>query len=90
MAMVEFESARPVLTSPMPEESLGFRTCYDSRRIMQASDGQQRSRYAFLIVIFVAVLIDAVLFAFIHARYVSDHGIDVRPRHPAVAKPAPP
>jgi hypothetical protein len=47
-------------------------------------------RYLFLVVIFVAVLIDAFLFAQVHANYVHDHGYDVRPRHPAVAKPAPP
>ena len=42
------------------------------------------------LVIFVAILIDAFLFAQVHANYVHDHGYDVRPRHPAVAKPAPP
>ena len=43
-----------------------------------------------ILVIFVAILIDAFLFAQVHANYVHDHGYDVRPRHPAVAKPAPP
>jgi hypothetical protein len=46
--------------------------------------------YVVLGVIFIAVLIDAFLFAQVHANYVHDHGYDVRPRHPAVAKPAPP
>jgi hypothetical protein len=50
----------------------------------------QQASYAFLAVIFIAVLIDAFLFAQVHANYVHDHGFDVRPRHPAVAKPAPP
>jgi hypothetical protein len=50
---------------------------------------QPRS-YLFILVIFVAVLIDAFLFAQVHANYVHDHGYDLRPRHPAVAKPAPP
>jgi hypothetical protein len=46
--------------------------------------------YLFILVIFIAVLIDAFLFAQVHANYVHDHGYDLRPRHPAVAKPAPP
>ena len=46
--------------------------------------------YLFIFVIFIAVLIDAFLFAQVHANYVQDHGYDLRPRHPAVAKPAPP
>jgi hypothetical protein len=46
--------------------------------------------YLFIFVIFIAVLIDAFLFAQVHANYVHDHGYDLRPRHPAVAKPAPP
>ena len=46
--------------------------------------------YLFIAVIFIAVLIDAFLFAQVHANFVHDHGYDVRPRHPAVAKPAPP
>ncbi len=46
--------------------------------------------YLFIAVIFVAILIDAFLFAQVHANYVHDHGYDLRPRHPAVAKPAPP
>jgi hypothetical protein len=46
--------------------------------------------YLFILVIFVAILIDAFLFAQVHANYIHDHGYDLRPRHPAVAKPAPP
>lgn len=50
---------------------------------------QPRS-YLFIAVIFVAILIDAVLFAQVHANYLHDHGYDLLPRHPTVAKPAPP
>jgi hypothetical protein len=50
----------------------------------------QQGTYLFIFVIFIAVLIDAFLFAQVHANYVHDHGYDLRPRHPAVAKPAPP
>ena len=32
----------------------------------------------------------SVLLAIVHENYVHDHGYDVRPRHLAVAKPAPP
>jgi hypothetical protein len=49
-----------------------------------------RATYLFILVLFIAVLIDAFLFAQVHANYVHDHGYDLRPRHPAVAKPAPP
>ena len=51
---------------------------------------QQQRTYLFIVVIFIAILIDAFLFAQVHANYVHDHGYDLRPRHPAVAKPAPP
>jgi hypothetical protein len=51
---------------------------------------QQQGTYLFILVIFIAILIDAFLFAQVHANYVHDHGYDLRPRHPAVAKPAPP
>jgi hypothetical protein len=44
--------------------------------------------YLFIVVIFVAILIDALLFAQVHANYIHDHGYDLRPRHPAVAKAA--
>ena len=57
---------------------------------MSRRDEPQPRNYVFIGVIFIAVLIDAVLFALVHANYVHDHGFDVRPRHPAVAKPAPP
>lgn len=56
---------------------------------MDARELQTRS-YLITVVIFVAVLIDAVLFAQVRANFVHDHGYDVRPRHHAVAKPAPP
>ena len=52
--------------------------------------GKSHVSYVVLGVIFIAVLIDAFLFAQVQANYVHDHGYDVRPRHPAVAKPAPP
>ena len=57
---------------------------------MSMREEPQPGRYAFIAVIFIAVLIDAVLFAVVHENFVHDHGYDVRPRHPAVAKPAPP
>ena len=41
-------------------------------------------------VIIVVAIIDAILLGFIHARFVRERGLDMRPRHPAVAKPAPP
>jgi hypothetical protein len=50
----------------------------------------QPRNFVFIGVISINVLIDAFLFAQVHANYVHDHGYDVRPRHPAVAKPAPP
>jgi hypothetical protein len=53
-------------------------------------DQRQQGTYLFILVIFIAILIDAFLFAQVHANYVHDHGYDLRPRHPAVAKPAPP
>jgi hypothetical protein len=44
----------------------------------------------FVAVIVLAVLIDAILLAHVHAQFIHDHGYDLRPRHAAVAKPAPP
>ena len=41
-------------------------------------------------VIILVAVIDAVLLGFIHARFIRERGLDFRPRHPAVAKPAPP
>jgi hypothetical protein len=58
--------------------------------LMSTNDGPQPGKYLFIAVIFIAVLIDAVLFAHVRANFIHDHGYDVRPRHPAVAKPAPP
>ena len=57
--------------------------------IMQPDAPKQRS-FVFVTVIFAAVLIDAILLAHIHAQFVRDHGYDLRRRHAAVAKPAPP
>lgn len=58
--------------------------------LMSSRDALQPGRFVFIAVIFIAVLIDAFLFAQMHASYVHNHGYDLRPRHPAVAKPAPP
>jgi hypothetical protein len=58
---------------------------------MAVSGGRrQPSSNLVLLMIVVFALIDAILIAHLHARFVVDHGYDVRPRHPAVAKPAPP
>ena len=54
------------------------------------SDALQPGKYLFIAIIFIVVLINAVLFAIVRANFVHEHGYDVRPRHPAVAKPAPP
>lgn len=65
----------------------------DLRELMESPEPespQARKSYLFIVVIFVVILIDAFLFAQVHANYVHDHGYDLRPRHPAVAKPAPP
>ncbi len=58
--------------------------------IMQSPDAPKRGRFVFVAIIFAAVLIDAILLAHVHAQFVHDHGYDLRPRHRAVAKPAPP
>jgi hypothetical protein len=57
---------------------------------MRPSEPPQPRSYLFIAVIFIAILIDAFLIAQVHANYIHDHGIDVFPRHPVVAKPAPP
>ena len=43
-----------------------------------------------LVMVLLFALIDAILIAHLHARFIVDHSYDLRPRHPAVAKPAPP
>lgn len=58
--------------------------------LMSTSDPPQPGKYVFIAVIFIAVLIDAVLFAHVRANFLHEHGYDARPRHRAVAKPAPP
>ncbi len=58
--------------------------------LLMATNAPQPGRYFFIAVIFVAVLIDAVLIAHVRANFIHDHGYDIRPRPPAVAKPAPP
>ena len=64
----------------------------DLRELMDGREPEspQPRSYRFIVVIFIVILIDAFLFAQVHANYVHDHGYDLRPRHPAVAKPAPP
>jgi len=62
----------------------------EPRQIKSASGEPTRNSYIFLVVIFVAILIDAFLFAQVHANYLHDHGYDVQPLHFAVAKPPPP
>jgi len=57
---------------------------------MQSADAPKQRRFVFVTVIFAAVLIDAILLAYVHAQFIHDHGYDLRPRHAAVAKPAPP
>jgi len=57
---------------------------------MQSPDTPKKRRFVFIAVIFAAVLIDAILLAHIRAQFVHDRGYDLRPRHRAVAKPAPP
>jgi len=58
--------------------------------LMSTNDAPQPGKFVFIAVIFIAVLIDAVLFAQVRANFIHDHGYDIRPRHRAVAKPAPP
>lgn len=58
--------------------------------ITKSPEAPKRGRFTFVTVIFAAVLIDAILLAHVHAQFVRDHGYDLRPRHLAVAKPAPP
>ncbi len=58
---------------------------------MAVSKGQhQFPSNLVLAMILVFALVDAILIAHLHARFIVDHGYDLRPRHPAVAKPAPP
>jgi hypothetical protein len=59
-------------------------------RTTQSPEKPKRGRFTFVAVIFAAVLIDAILLAHVHAQFIRDHGYDLRPRHLAVAKPAPP
>ncbi len=57
---------------------------------MAISKGQRESSGDFtLVIILLFALIDAILIAHLHARFILDHGYDLRPPHPAVAKPAP-
>jgi len=63
----------------------------DLRELMDSEpEPPQPRNFLFIVVIFVAILIDAFLFAQVHANYLLDHGYDLRPHRPAVAKPAPP
>ena len=58
--------------------------------LMPTNDAPRPGKHVFITVIYIAVLIDAVLLAFVRANFIRDHGYDIRPRHPAIAKPAPP
>ncbi len=58
--------------------------------LMPTNDAPSPVRCVFITVISIAVLIDAVLIAHVRANFIHDHGDDIRPRHPAIAKPAPP
>ncbi len=58
--------------------------------LMSTNDAPQPGRYVLIAVISIALLIDAVLFAHVRANFIHDHGYDIRPRQPAMAKPAPP
>jgi hypothetical protein len=57
---------------------------------MAAGKTPQRGGWTFIIVIFVAVMIDAFGLAQVRTNYIHDHGYDVTARHPAAAKIAPP
>jgi len=65
---------------------MDLRELIDSR---EPEPPQPRS-YLFIIVILIVIFIDAFLLAQVHANFIHDHGYDIRPRHSAVAKPAPP
>jgi hypothetical protein len=54
------------------------------------TEHRRTSRDYTLVAILLFALVDAFLIAHLHARFIVDHGYDLRPRHPAVAKPAPP
>ena len=58
--------------------------------LMPTNDAPQPGNHVFITVIFIAVLIDAVLIAHVRANFIHDHVYDIRPRHPAIAKPEPP
>ena len=64
----------------------------DLRELMDSREPEppQPRSYLFIIVILIAIFIDAFLLAQVHANFIHDHGYDIRPRHSAVAKPAPP
>jgi hypothetical protein len=57
---------------------------------MATRDAPQPGGYGFIAVIFIAILIDAFLLAQVHANFLHDHGYDLFPRHPAVARLVPP
>jgi len=57
---------------------------------MATRDAPRPGGNGFLAVIFIAVLIDAFLFAIVRANFLHDHGYDVPARYPAIARPAPP
>ena len=53
--------------------------------LMSTSDAPQPGKYVFIAVIFIAVLIDAVLFAHVRANFLHEHGYDVRARQRSAA-----
>jgi hypothetical protein len=57
---------------------------------MHTSNAPKPRSFVFIAVIFVAVLIDAVLLAQVRVNFLLDHGYDLSPRYPAIARPAPP
>jgi hypothetical protein len=57
---------------------------------MATRDARQPTSNRFILLIFIGVLVDAVLFAHVRANFLHDHGYDVSTPHRAVAKPPPP
>ena len=57
---------------------------------MRAGGGSGQRRQFFLVVIFIAMLVDGFLLAVIRANFLHDHGYDALPLPRAAAKLAPP
>jgi hypothetical protein len=58
--------------------------------LMRTGGGSGQRQQFFLVVIFIAMLIDGVLLAIVHANFIRDHGYDISPLRHAVARPLPP